>query len=110
MKPLAPISNSARVALGVLFFVLFVGVWSFATLGGYVSKTFLADPLTMVEEGYNLLVRHGFLLDIGITIWRGRGGFGLGGLVRGPIGILRAAYKPIEAFLEPFVSFARYLP
>jgi NitT/TauT family transport system permease protein len=27
-----------------------------------------------------------------------------------PLGILMGAYKPIEAFLEPFVSFARYLP
>jgi NitT/TauT family transport system permease protein len=110
MKPLAPISNTARVALGILFFVLFVGTWSFATLGGYVSKTFLADPLTMVEEGYNLLVRHGFLADIAITIWRVVGGFVLAALVAVPLGILMGAYKPIEAFLEPFVSFARYLP
>jgi NitT/TauT family transport system permease protein len=110
MKPLAPISNTARVALGILFFVLFVGAWSYATLGGYVSKTFLADPLTMVEEGYNLLVRHGFLADIAITIWRVVGGFVLAALVAVPLGILMGAYKPIEAFLEPFVSFARYLP
>mgnify|MGYP002621765239 CR=1 FL=1 len=27
-----------------------------------------------------------------------------------PLGILMGAYKPIEAFFEPFVSFARYLP
>jgi NitT/TauT family transport system permease protein len=27
-----------------------------------------------------------------------------------PLGILMGAYKPVEAFLEPFVSFARYLP
>ena len=110
MKPLAPISNTARVALGILFFVLFVGAWSVATLGGYVSKTFLADPLTMVEEGYNLLVRHGFLADIAITVWRVVGGFVLAALVAVPLGILMGAYKPIEAFLEPFVSFARYLP
>ena len=31
-------------------------------------------------------------------------------LVAVPLGILMGAYKPIEAFLEPFVSFARYLP
>src|SRR6185312_5982996 len=110
MKPLAPISPTARVALGILFFVLFVGAWSFATLGGYVSKTFLADPLTMVEEGYNLLVRHGFLADIAITIFRVVGGFVLATLVAVPLGILMGAYKPVEAFLEPFVSFARYLP
>ena len=110
MKPLAPISNTARVGLGILFFVLFVAAWSFATLGGYVSKTFLADPLTMVEEGYDLLAKHGFLRDIGITIWRVLGGFTLAALVAVPLGIMMGAYKPIEAFLEPFVSFARYLP
>ena len=110
MKPLAPISPTARVALGILFFVLFVAAWSFATLGGYVSKTFLADPLTMVEEGYDLLTKHGFLRDIGITIWRVLGGFTLAALVAVPLGITMGAYKPIEAFLEPFVSFARYLP
>jgi len=27
-----------------------------------------------------------------------------------PLGIAMGAYKPVEAFLEPFVSFARYLP
>src|SRR6476620_10079245 len=110
MKPLAPISNTARVGLGILFFVLFVAAWSFATLGGYVSKTFLADPLTMGEEGYDLLAKHGFLADIAVTIWRVLGGFTLAALVAVPLGIAMGAYKPIEAFLEPFVSFARYLP
>jgi NitT/TauT family transport system permease protein len=110
MKPLAPVSNTTRLALGILFFALFFAAWAYATLGGYVSKTFLADPLTMVEEGYTLIVKHGFLGDIAITIWRVLGGFILAALVAVPIGILMGAYKPIEAFLEPFVSFARYLP
>src|SRR2546423_12301084 len=110
MKPLAPISNARRIALGVLFFVLFFAAWGYATLGGYVSKTFLASPLTMVEEGWLLITRHGFLADIAVTIWRVAGGFALAALVAVPVGILMGAYKPIEAFLEPFVSFARYLP
>jgi NitT/TauT family transport system permease protein len=110
VKPLAPVSNTTRLALGILFFVVFFAAWAYATLGGYVSKTFLADPLTMVEEGYTLIVKHGFIGDIAITIWRVLGGFILAALVAVPIGILMGAYKPIEAFLEPFVSFARYLP
>src|SRR5262247_706636 len=110
MKPLTPISNTVRLGLGTLFFVLFFTVWGYATFGGYVSKTFLADPLTMIEEGWLLLTKHGFLGDIGITIWRVVGGFVLAALVAIPIGILMGAYKPIEAFFEPFVSFARYLP
>jgi NitT/TauT family transport system permease protein len=75
-----------------------------------VSPTFLASPPVMVAEGWNLLVRYGFLYDIGMTVWRVLGGFVLAALVAVPVGILMGAYKPIEAFLEPFVSFARYLP
>jgi NitT/TauT family transport system permease protein len=110
MKPLAPVSNSAKVLLGLSFFVLFFAAWAFATLGGYVSKTFLADPITMLADGRALLVQHGFLFDIGMTIWRVVGGFILAALVAVPLGVLMGAYKPVEAFFEPFVSFARYLP
>ena len=110
MKPLVPISNPLRVTLGILFFVLFFAVLALATLGGFVSKTFLADPVTMVEDGWLLLSKFGFAKDIGVTIWRVVGGFVLAALVAVPLGILMGAYKPIEAFFEPFVSFARYLP
>ncbi|MCR4522843.1 MULTISPECIES: ABC transporter permease [Bosea] len=110
MRPLQPVSASARIGYGLAFFALFVALWSVATFGGYVQRLFLADPLTMVGEGYNLMVRYGFSFDIMMTIWRVVGGFILAVLVALPIGILMGAYKPIEAFLEPFVSFARYLP
>ena len=110
MKPLAPVSTPAKAVLGLLFFLLFFAAWAWATLGGYVSKTFLADPLTMIEDGKLLITKQGFLFDIGMTIWRVVGGFTLAAIIAVPLGVLMGAYKPIEAFLEPFVSFARYLP
>lgn len=110
LRPLEPIGQGARIALGISFFVLFVLAWAYATLGGYVSRTFLADPATMVQDGWALLADHGFLVDIGVTIWRVLGGFVLAAVVAVPLGILMGAYKPVEAFFEPFVSFARYLP
>jgi NitT/TauT family transport system permease protein len=110
MRPLDPVTSKQRAAYGLAFFVLFVALWGWATFGGYVSKTFLANPLTMLQEGVELLVRHGFLFDIGMTIWRVVGGFTLAAIIAVPLGVLMGAYKPIEAFLEPFVSFARYLP
>jgi NitT/TauT family transport system permease protein len=110
MRPLDPVSSKQRAAYGFAFFVLFVALWAWATFGGYVTKTFLANPLTMLQEGWELLAKHGFLFDIGMTIWRVIGGFVLAASIAVPIGVLMGAYKPIEAFLEPFVSFARYLP
>jgi NitT/TauT family transport system permease protein len=110
MRPLRPIPPAARIALGLAFFVLFVAAWCLATFGGFVSRTFLADPLTMLREGWELLYRYGFLHDIGMTIWRVVGGFVLAAIVAVPLGVAMGAWKPVEAFFEPFVSFARYLP
>jgi ABC-type nitrate/sulfonate/bicarbonate transport system permease component len=101
------VTSKQRAAYGFAFFVLFVALWAWATFGGYVSRTFLANPLTMLQEGWELLTKYGFLFDIGMTIWRVVGGFALAAVMAVPLGLLMGAYKPIEAFLEPFVSFAR---
>jgi len=85
-------------------------VWAFFTLGGFVSPTFLASPITMAREGWLLFTEFGFLHDIGMTVWRVLGGFVLAAVVAVPLGIAMGAFKPVEAFFEPFVSFARYLP
>jgi NitT/TauT family transport system permease protein len=110
LRPLEPVTTATRIWLGILFFVLFVAAWSWATVGGFISPTFLANPLTMIDEGWQLLVKHGFLYDIGMTVWRVVGGFVLAAVVAIPLGIAMGTYKPVEAFFEPFVSFARYLP
>ncbi len=110
MRPLTAVSARTRFALGLAFFVAFTALWALVTLGGFVSKTFLADPLTMLRSGYDLLAQQGFLVDIGMTVWRVMGGFLIAALVALPMGVAMGAYKPIEALFEPFVSFARYLP
>src|SRR6266446_537001 len=110
MTPLKPMSGARKAVYGVAFFVLFVAAWGVATFGGFVSPTFLADPLTMLREGYTLFVKYGFAKDVALTIWRVVGGFVLAAVIAVPLGIAMGAYKGIEAFFEPFVSFARYLP
>jgi NitT/TauT family transport system permease protein len=110
MRPLTPVAPGTRVVLGISFFIVFVALWSAVTFGGLVSKTFLADPLTMLRSGYTLLAEMGFAYDIGMTVWRVLGGFLIATVLALPLGVMMGAYKPVEAFFEPFVSFARYLP
>ncbi|WP_431603985.1 ABC transporter permease [Acidovorax soli] len=110
IKPLDPISPRLQSLLGMGFFVLFVLVWAGFTLGGWVSPTFLASPVTMVQEGWLLFTEYNFLHDIGMTVWRVMGGFLLATAIAVPLGIAMGAYKPVEAFFEPFISFCRYLP
>jgi NitT/TauT family transport system permease protein len=110
MRPLYPVPREVRAVLGVSFFVIFVAFWTWMTLGGYVNRVFLADPWSMLKDGWRLLVEDNFAFDIGVTMWRVFGGFILAAVVAVPLGIAMGAWKPVEALLEPFVSFARYLP
>jgi len=110
LRPLQPVSLSLRIALGLLFFALFVALWAATTFSGLVSPIFLASPLRMVQEGWSLLTEYNFSYDIGMTIWRVVGGFVLAAAIAVPLGIAMGAWKVVEALLEPFVSFARYLP
>ena len=84
MTPLKPLTRRHRVLLGLGFFALFFLAWAAVTFGGLVPKTFLADPVTMLREGWNLFARYGFAWDVGITIWRVLGGFTLAALLAVP--------------------------
>jgi len=108
--PLKPVSRTAKIVLGVSFFVLFFGAWALVTFSGAINQMFLRDPLHTLVTGYNLFAEFHFIRDVGITVFRVVGGFVLAAIIAVPLGILMGAFKPIEAFLEPFVSFCRYLP
>lgn len=110
MKLLVPVSREKRTLLGVAFFVGFVGLWALITWSGAVPKHFLASPWQTLLSGWDLFATQGFSFDVGMTIWRVVGGFLFAAVIAVPLGIAMGTYKPIEAFFEPFVSFARYLP
>lgn len=110
MEPLKAVPAAARVILGVLFFAIFIAGWGFATYGGFVPPLFLASPGQTLVAGWSLLTEFGFLGDIAVTVFRVVGGFAIAAAIGVPLGLMMGAFKPIEAFFEPFISFARYLP
>ena len=110
MEPLKPVSQTAKVVLGTAFFALFFVLWALLTFGGVIPEMFLRDPAYTLRIGWDLFAEFGFANDVGVTVWRVVGGFLIAAIVGVPLGIAMGAYKPIEAFFEPFVSFARYLP
>ena len=111
LAPLEPVGPRARWLLGVAFFVVFVA----AVVVLHARRLRLADlPRQPADDGarkaWLLFTEYGFIHDIGMTVWRVVGGFVLAAVVAVPLGIAMGAYKPVEAFFEPFVSFCRYLP
>lgn len=110
MEPLKPVPAGARIALGAGFFALFIAGWGFATYGGFVPPLFLASPGQTLVAGWSLLTEFNFLGDIAVTVFRVVGGFAIAAAIAVPLGLMMGAFKPVEAFFEPFISFARYLP
>jgi NitT/TauT family transport system permease protein len=110
LEPLKPVAQRTKLALGIAFFVLFFALWALVTFGGAIDSMFLKDPLYTLVTGYKLFAEFNFIRDVGVTLWRVVGGFVIAALIGVPLGIVMGAYKPVEAFFEPFVSFARYLP
>jgi len=105
-----PVSRGARIGLGIAFFLVFGAAWWTITAIGAVPSQFLASPAETVAAGWQLFTKFGFSYDVGLTVWRVLGGFVIAAVIAVPLGIAMGAWKPVEAFFEPFVSFARYLP
>jgi NitT/TauT family transport system permease protein len=110
MQPLKPVSPGARLVLGTGFFAVFIAFWGLMTWSGLVPPLFLASPGKTLMAGWSLLTEYGFAGDIAVTIWRVFGGFAIAAALGVPLGLMMGAFKGVEAFFEPFISFARYLP
>ncbi|MDD9148926.1 MULTISPECIES: ABC transporter permease [unclassified Sporolactobacillus] len=108
--PKIEIRRKTYLLLGIFGFVLVLLVWSILTYGGFVDSIFVPTPTATVQAGINLFTQLGFADDMGITIFRVMVGFFLSAIIAVPLGVMLGAYKPIEGFLEPLMSFVRYLP
>lgn len=108
--PQAAISRKLYVSLGVLCFVIFLLAWSIVTYSGMVDPLFLPTPTSILQSGYTLFTQFDYHIDVLATIYRVMAGFILAVVIGVPLGILMGTYKVFEAFLEPMVSFIRYMP
>jgi NitT/TauT family transport system permease protein len=98
------------LVLGVLVWILVIGLWVLLTYGGFVQAIFLPTPakvattaVTLVSDG--TLLEH-TLASLEVVLI----GFIASSIVAVPLGLLMGTYRAVQAFLEPLVNFIRYLP
>lgn len=109
-EPLGSFPPFLYVVIAAGGIAAFLAVWSLLTYTGFVDPLFLPTPTDILNNGIRLFTQFNFADDILATVYRVLLGFLIAAAVAVPTGILMGVFRPIEAFLEPLVSFARYLP
>jgi len=91
-------------------FCLWFGVWWTVAALQLVDPLFLPGPAAVLHRFLAWLRDGGLLADAGISIFRVTAGFLSSAAMALPLGLAIGAYRPVRAFFEPLLEFARYLP
>jgi NitT/TauT family transport system permease protein len=91
-------------------FGLWLAVWWTVCALGLVDPLFLPGPAAVLRRFVVWLWDGDLLDDAGISVFRVTAGFLLSAVMALPLGLVIGAYRPVRAFFEPLLEFARYLP
>jgi NitT/TauT family transport system permease protein len=98
------------LAIAAGSFVVWIAAWWAATAASLVDPLFLPGPMAVVRR-FGVWAFDGDLAnDTGISIYRVLAGFLISVVTALPLGLYIGAYRPVRAFFEPLMEFARYLP
>jgi NitT/TauT family transport system permease protein len=98
------------VLIAASSFALWLIVWWAVTALSLVDPLFLPGPGAVLRRFWSWLRDGELLQDAGISTLRVTAGFFASAVVALPLGLFIGAYKPVRAFFEPLLEFARYLP
>ena len=104
------ISKNRYIALFPLSFLVVLLIWSILSYSGLVKQFFLPEPTTVIKNTVQLFSEYNYLKDIWASVYRILWGFFLSAILGIPLGILIGINKYIEASIEPFIDFIRYMP
>jgi NitT/TauT family transport system permease protein len=87
-----------------------LGVWAYASYGGYVKDMFLPVPDAVLRRGYTMAMDGILFVHIWSSVKVVLLGFLVSAAVAVPLGLYMGTYKIVQAAIEPMVNFIRYLP
>jgi NitT/TauT family transport system permease protein len=104
------LDRNTYLAIALFGFVFMVLGWWWLAGSGLVDKVFLPTPGEVLKRFHTWLTEDELLRDVGISVYRVTAGFLLSALMALPLGLLIGTFRPLQAFFEPLIEFARYLP
>lgn len=110
-RPHEPIPRTHYLLIVALSVGLLLGVWSILSYGKIVQpEYFLPSPTQVLTTGARMIQSGELWENAQASIVVILIGWALAALCAIPLGILMGSFQIVEAFLEPFVDFVRYLP
>lgn len=110
MKLYGNISTRAYVALAAGTFAVFFLGWGALSMTMDSAAVFLPSPLAVARAALSLFLERAFYWDVLASVLRVTIGFVAALLVAVPLGILAGTNRSVDAFVQPFNDFLRYLP
>lgn len=99
-----------RIVLGILPWILVIGLWYLVRLSGLVKSSLVPAPEQVLITWWQLVTEAGFLLDMYMSTQRVVLGVALGIAAAVPAGFLLGWYQPVRRFIDPLINFFRALP
>lgn len=96
--------------LGVAGIAVLLALWSVVAGLGVVDRLFLPTPAAVLAAGREEAASGDLWRDIGASVLRVLGGFGLSAVVALPLGIAMGANTTLCRLLEPLLALLRYMP
>lgn len=106
----AQLSRSTYLISATVTFVIALGLWTLVSNSGLINPLFLPPPLAVVKAILDSFLNQGYMADVLTSSYRIMLGFAFSAILAIPIGLLMGTYKPVEALIEPFNDFIRYMP
>lgn len=106
----ASLPRGGYLLRAVVAFSVVLCLWQAVSSLQLLPELFLPAPLRITQSIVSMLIVSSTWWDILTSIYRIGMGFLLSALVSIPLGMLLGTRKTIEAYIEPLVSFIRYIP
>lgn len=105
-----PLNRRLYLTIATASFALGLAAWWLVTSLELIDPLFLPGPGAVARRFASWLLEGSLIADAEISVMRVTAGFLLSAVMALPLGLFIGAYRPVRAFFEPLLEFARYLP
>jgi ABC-type nitrate/sulfonate/bicarbonate transport system permease component len=95
--------------LGLIVPLALVAFWEYQATQGALPQ-YLPAPSVVAAQWVGMVMSGELLGHAGISMFRALSGFAIGGICGSLIGLLAAAYRPVNHFYEPIISLTYPVP